>query len=211
MRLRRHVGAAGASRTLRHTRRLRDESATRIIQLKIVPAPEEVEVFQHKRTCKLDITAESVTARADLPPPFIWRLLRRCSATRFAPGMTENISTAFSCQRLRLPLQSRQRAVLDGWDPGGYERASVVTEASRRRILSAFVSDPNTQILSFCPLEVKNLLTADSTWKERTSLQRMQTMEAPKTAGPACPPASPPARNLANTERLFYWTSWVGF
>lgn len=131
------VGAAGASRTLRHTRRLRDESATRIIQLKIVPAPEEVEVFQHKRTCKLDITAESVTARADLPPPFIWRLLRRCSATRFAPGMTENISTAFSCQRLRLPLQSRQRAVLDGWDPGGYERASVVTEASRRRILSA--------------------------------------------------------------------------
>lgn len=67
------------------------------------------------------------------------------------------------------------------------------------------------QIVSFCPLEVKNLLTADSTWKERTSLQRMQTMEAPKTAGHACPPASPPARNLANTERLFYWTSWVGF
>lgn len=122
MRLQRHVGAAGASRTLRHTRRLRDESATRIIQLKIVPAPEEVEVFQHKRTCKLDITAESVTARADLPPPFIWRLLRRCSATRFAPGMTENISTAFSCQRLRLPLQSRQRAVLDG---PGWIRASV--------------------------------------------------------------------------------------
>lgn len=70
---------------------------------------------------------------------------------------------------------------------------------------------PSWQILSLFPLEVKHLLTDESIWKARTSLQRPKTMAAaikhkntqpgpPLASGGGLQPPPPPTRLLDNTE-----------
>lgn len=93
--------------------------------------------------------------------------------------------------------------VLRPWGGGGFLRCHIVQMSFFSRSFSR--RTPSWQILSLFPLEVKHLLTDESIWKARTSLQRPKTMAAAikhKNTQPGPPLASggglqPPPPNSA--------------
>lgn len=81
-------------------------------------------MFQHKRTCKLDITAESVTARADLPPPFNLAFTSALLGNPFCAGDDgKHFNSFFLPEASSAPPEPP--ASSSGWMGPGWIRASV--------------------------------------------------------------------------------------